>query len=162
MNYNQGRDRRTVGYGQGNYRRDAYNGRNVKPVTIPQPKPIPEDYLAKAEKAMTEISGYKKDQQITTSKLRNLYSLAMSIYDKELRSTKATLSDDSEFQLKRMQMRVLYEYGRDQAVKTFVETTDLLSYLKGIGNSRKEYLTFAHYMEALVAYHRFLGVGGKR
>ena len=30
-------------------------------------------------------------------------------------------------------------------------------FIKGIGNSRAEFIRFARYMEALVAYHRFFG-----
>ena len=41
--------------------------------------------------------------------------------------------------------------------KTYVEQAKLLEYLKGVGDSREEMIRFAHYMEALVAYHRYLG-----
>ena len=85
----------------------------------------------------------------------------MCIYDKELRRSESQLLPEDQTKLTLMEMRVLYEYGRDNAVKLFVEKTQLLSYLKGVKNSRQSYLNFAHYMEALVAYHRFLGIGGK-
>ena len=57
----------------------------------------------------------------------------------------------------RLYVRIVYDAGREQAVTTFLETTKLLNYIKGIGNSRAEMIRFAHYMEALVAYHRFMG-----
>ena len=34
---------------------------------------------------------------------------------------------------------------------------ELLEYLKGVGDSREAMIQFAHYVEALVAYHRYLG-----
>ena len=42
-------------------------------------------------------------------------------------------------------------------MRDFVEKAKLLEYIKGISSSRAEMIRFAHYMEALVAYHRFLG-----
>lgn len=56
-----------------------------------------------------------------------------------------------------MRIRTAYEAGRDDTVKTFVEKARLLQYMKGIGSSREDLIRFAHYMEALVAYHRFYG-----
>ena len=50
-----------------------------------------------------------------------------------------------------------YEGGRDSKVKDFIAKAYLLEYLKGIGSSRDDFIRFAHYMEALVAYHRFFG-----
>lgn len=154
-NYNSGR----AGHGgsgscsSGNSRREAS--------VIPTAKPLPKDYMTEAGKAMEEIGKESQKNQITPTKLRNLYSLAMCIYDKELRRSESQLLPEDQTKLTLMEMRVLYECGRDNAVKLFVEKTQLLSYLKGIKNSRQSYLNFAHYMEALVAYHRFLGIGGK-
>jgi len=128
---------------------------------IPAAKPLPKDYMTEAGEAMEEIRKESQKNQITPTKLRNLYSLAMCIYDKELRRSESQLLPEDQTKLTLMEMRVLYECGRDNAVKLFVDQTQLLSYLKGIKNSRQAYLNFAHYMEALVAYHRFLGIGGK-
>lgn len=35
--------------------------------------------------------------------------------------------------------------------------TNLLEYLKGISTDRADLIRFAHYMEALVAFHRYFG-----
>ena len=40
--------------------------------------------------------------------------------------------------------------------KIFILDTPL-EYLKGVGDSREAMIQFAHYVEALVAYHRYLG-----
>ena len=42
-------------------------------------------------------------------------------------------------------------------VKQFVDRAGLLDLLNNIGDSRENFKKFARYMEALVAYHRFLG-----
>ena len=57
-----------------------------------------------------------------------------------------------------MRVRILYDAGREKdAVKSFVEAAHLLQYIKGIGTNREKFINFANYMEALVAYHRYLG-----
>ena len=58
----------------------------------------------------------------------------------------------------RMRVKIIYDAGRDEdAVKPFVIKSNILSYLLDIGNSRLKFMNFAHYVEALVAYHRYLG-----
>jgi CRISPR-associated protein Csm2 len=54
-------------------------------------------------------------------------------------------------------VRFLYEAGRESAVKSLVEQAGILQILKEIGNSKKNYILFNRYMEALVAFHKFNG-----
>ena len=75
----------------------------------------------------------------------------------KLRTAEKELLPDSAAKLGMMRVRTAYEAGRDSAVKNFVEQAKLLQYIKGIGLDRKAFLNFAHYMEALVAYHRYYG-----
>ena len=56
-----------------------------------------------------------------------------------------------------MRGRGAYECGRDDTVKSFVAQTNLLEYLKRISTDRADLIRFAHYMEALVAFHRYFG-----
>ena len=65
--------------------------------------------------------------------------------------------EESQLKLMRLRVRIIYDAGREQAVRAFVEKAQLLEYIKGIGKSRAEMIQFAHYMEALVAYHRYYG-----
>ena len=65
--------------------------------------------------------------------------------------------EESQLKLMRLRVRIIYDAGREQAVREFVEKAQLLEYIKGIGKSRAEMIQFAHYMEALVAYHRYYG-----
>ena len=71
--------------------------------------------------------------------------------------TEPELSAESKLKLMRLRVRMVYDAGRERDVKDFVEQAKLLEYLKGVGDSREEMIRFAHYMEALVAYHRYLG-----
>ena len=54
-------------------------------------------------------------------------------------------------------MRMVYEAGREPSVKTFIEEARLMKVLDEVGDSRERLITFCHYMEALVAYRKFLG-----
>ena len=79
------------------------------------------------------------------------------IYNIEINRTETTLLPENQNRIQMVRVRLAYECGREDAVKKFVYETDLLSYIKGIHDSRNEFIRFARYMEALVAYHRFYG-----
>lgn len=125
----------------------------LPPETIP--KKVPENYVDEAERIMRSLKNSGKT--ITTSKIRNLLSLVTDIYNKESTSTEDKLQSDSVVKLNLMRVRVAYECGRDDTVKSFVTQTKLLEYLKGISSDREDLIRFAHYMEALVAFHRYFG-----
>ena len=120
--------------------------------------PLPEDYVDAAEAVMRQLAQYNK--KITTSKIRNLLSLVTDIYNEENLRNEAQLRPESKTALTMLRIRVVYEAGREQTVKDFVKEAKLLEYIKGIGNEREKLIGFAHYMEALVAYHRYL-IGGR-
>lgn len=119
------------------------------------PKKVPEDYVDEAERIMRKLMSGGKT--VTTSKIRNLLSLVTDIYNKESIRTEDKLQSDSVVKLNLMRVRVAYECGRDDTVKSFVAQTNLLEYLKGISTDRADLIRFAHYMEALVAFHRYFG-----
>lgn len=128
---------------------------NRQPPPEIRPEKVPEDYIDRADTVMRELS--EQRQSITTSKIRNLLSLVSGIYDVERLRTEQTLTKESIAGIGMMRIRTAYECGRDKDTKLFVEKARLLQYLKGIGDSREDLIAFAHYMEALVAYHRFYG-----
>ena len=146
------------------------NGRGGKdqqkalpPETIP--KKVPENYVDEAERIMRSLKN--SGTTITTSKIRSLLSLVTDIYNKENTSTEDKLQSDSVVKLNLMRVRVAYEYGRDNGesvgkdkvypMREFITQAHLLEYLKGISTDRADLIRFAHYMEALVAFHRYLG-----
>ena len=146
------------------------NGRGGKdqqkalpPETIP--KKVPENYVDEAERIMRSLKN--SGTTITTSKIRSLLSLVTDIYNKENTSTEDKLKPDSVVKLNLMRVRIAYEYGRDNGesvgkdkvypMKEFITQAHLLEYLKGISTDRADLIRFAHYMEALVAFHRYLG-----
>jgi len=124
---------------------------------------LPEDYVAEAERNMRALGTEdtrnpgKYRFEITTSKIRNILSIVSDIYNDELLSVSPELSEKSKAKKKALQVRVLYEAGREKSVERFVLKTKLLDYLKQVENNRAKFIEFAKYMEALVAYHLYLG-----
>ena len=140
------------GYGQnggGQQRFQSVQSAEIKPL------PIPEDYVDAAERVMRVL--FANRSRITTTKMRGFLTLVNDIYNVENLRTEAKLSAESKLKLMRLRVRMVYDAGRERDVKDFVEQAKLLEYLKGVGDNREEMIRFAHYMEALVAYHRYLG-----
>lgn len=121
-----------------------------------EPKPpqaFPKDYVDFAENLMRSNS-----RSITTSKLRNLLSLLMDVYNTEVLRTEETITQENAVKLQMARIRMAYEYGRGERwTKEFINAANLLPWLKEIGDSREKLLHYVHYLEALVAYHRFFG-----
>ena len=141
--------------GSGSYNnRSSYGQQKELPPEI-TPKKVPEDYVDEAERIMRSLMSGGKT--VTTSKIRNLLSLVTDIYNEENIRTEEKLRPESVVKLNLMRVRVAYECGRDDTVKSFVAQTNLLEYLKGISTDRADLIRFAHYMEALVAFHRYFG-----
>ena len=135
----------------------------LPPETIP--RKVPENYVDEAERIMRVL--ISSGTTVTTSKIRNLLSLVTDIYNDESIRTEDKLKPDSVVKLNLMRVRVAYEYGRDNGesvgkdkvypMREFITQAHLLEYLKGISTDRADLIRFAHYMEALVAFHRYLG-----
>lgn len=141
--------------GSGSYNsRSSYGQQKELPPEI-TPKKVPEDYVDEAERIMRSLMSQPK--KVTTSKIRNLLSLVTDIFNTENIRTEEKLLPESIVKLNLMRVRVAYECGRDDTVKNFVAQTNLLEYLKGISTDRADLIRFAHYMEALVAFHRYFG-----
>ena len=135
----------------------------LPPETVP--RKVPENYVDEAERIMRAL--ISSGTTITTSKIRTLLSLVTDIYNDESIRTEDKLKPDSVVKLNLMRVRVAYEYGRDNGesvgkdkvypMKEFITQAHLREYLKGISTDRADLIRFAHYMEALVAFHRYLG-----
>ncbi|NCC79229.1 MAG: type III-A CRISPR-associated protein Csm2 [Clostridia bacterium] len=95
--------------------------------------------------------------KLSTSKIRNLLSLISAIYNDVRQDFSETLSEEIQSRIRYLKVRFVYESGREQDVKEFVKKAKILEYLDEIEDSRKRFLAFAKYMEALVAYHKYHG-----
>ena len=96
-------------------------------------------------------------QIVTTSKIRNILSMAADIYDTVLQNREDKLSDEIISRIEYLRVRMVYECGREPKVKDFVREAQLLEYIRMIGDDKKRYVLFYHYLEALVAFHKYKG-----
>jgi CRISPR-associated protein Csm2 len=120
------------------------------------------NYVDEAEKVILRLLELKDKKGrtiplVTTSKLRNLLAMTSDIYNEVMNIQDDKLSEEICARIEYLRVRFLYEAGREPAVKSLVEQAGILQILKEIGNSKKNYILFNRYMEALVAFHKFNG-----
>lgn len=121
---------------------------------------LDKDYPAQADRIIQE---YKQEMgrnynQFTTSKIRNILAKVSEIYNDVSISQNEFLDSDIQNRIAYLKVRLIYECGREpKVIKPFVDKAGLVDLLDEIGNDRQRLIDFAHYMEALVAYHRFYG-----
>lgn len=117
--------------------------------------------LDKVENTIKELKT-KKNQRgkpiglLTVSQIRNLLAMSADILNEVLEYPKENLSEELLDRVSYLTVRFYYEAGRDEKVKSFIETAKLLPFLKGI-KTRKQYIQYYQYMEALVAFHKYHG-----
>lgn len=95
--------------------------------------------------------------RVSTTKIRNILTLVSDIYNRVSRSREKILTEELQSKVQYLKMRIVYEAGRENSVKDFVEKANLLNEIDRIGDSRERLITFCNYMEALVAYRKFMG-----
>ncbi len=121
------------------------------------------NYVDLAEAAITKLEAMtnprtgRKIPMATTSKIRNLLAMTAELYNDVQNSSGELLSNDIKGRINYLKIRMVYEAGREPAVKNLVETAELLQHLDEIRGNRKQFILFSRYMEALVAYHRYYG-----
>lgn len=120
-------------------------------------------YVDKAEKVIINLAEESKKKNrgkvniVTTSKIRNLLAMTADIYNQVVTSSKETLSEELNGRVEYLRVRFMYECGREPKVREFVQKAEILEILKEIKQSKKNYLLFSKYMEALIAFHRYYG-----
>ena len=111
------------------------------------------NYVDTAEKIMKDMKESKSG--LTTSKIRNILSMVNELYDDVRLDHGKVLTAEMQSRIQYLRLHLAYESGRDEDVKQLTEKADLMNFLKTIGDNRGRLMLFCHYMEALVAYHRF-------
>ena len=149
------------GYQGGAPRRDGWQRQAEQQAQPAAAETLPENYADAAEAVILgllhEDRGGKMVIDITSSKIRRLFSLITPIYNKERLRTEEKITTESKQALMMARVRIAYEAGRDNTVKNFIAQAKLMEYIKGAGDDREKFVSFAHYMEALVAWHRYHG-----
>lgn len=104
---------------------------------------------------------------LTTSKLRNLLDIVNNIYSIVINNPEKELSEDVKDKIAYLKVKFAYEIGkesgRDRPIKTFVEETYVKDLVDDVlkNGSKKQFLDYCKYFEALVAYSKYYGMGDK-
>lgn len=143
---------------QGNGRPSAPAAR---PVQQPHTKLTEENYVALAESSIKQLKENSigrngRPDVVTTSQIRNLLAMTADIYNDVVNTFEENMSGEIIGRINYLKVRFIYESGRDKKVKALVTTTDILRHLDDIGNSKRQYILFSRYMEALVAFRKYL------
>lgn len=142
----------------------AFNNNSGYNRQQPAPKPVPitekknldkKTYVELAEKVVCGLPSNNGYIEPKKNQIRNILSMMNELYDMVRTDTNKKLSDDVQSHIQYVKMKMIYAAGRENTVKIFLEKSSLISYINGIGDSREELILVCHYMEALVAYHRY-------
>lgn len=122
------------------------------------------DVVTEAEKAIKELQYKDRYNKIdvTTSQIRkfltavNVVRNKVDLYKAKNKGAEA-LSKELTAEIKFLKVNLLYQAGRTDAVKQFMTVSKLDIIIDGIGDSLARFVKFTKYVEALVAYHKFLG-----
>lgn len=117
------------------------------------------NYVKEAEDVISNLKRNNYKIYLTTSQLRNVLAKVSSIYIDVNQNRNAVLTDKNQADIQYLKLQIVYASGRDEKgnVRDFVEKSKILKYIDEIGDSKEDFLLFARYMEALVAYHKFQG-----
>ncbi len=120
-----------------------------------------------AQEAENVILRLKKDGGgklvITKSQIRKFLAavnaLTNKVDDYRARNPRAVeLSPELASAVKYLKVQLVYQAARNQtSVQPFVKQARLKERIDSIGTDLRAYEDFAHYVEALVAYHKFYG-----
>lgn len=119
-----------------------------------------QNYVDVAEQVIKTLKD-KKDQRgraisvVSTSKLRNLLAMTADIYNEVMNQTEDRLNAGICSRIEYLRVRFLYEAGREPSVKNLVNEAKIIDVMKGINGSKKNYILFNRYMEALVAFRKY-------
>ena len=121
-----------------------------------------DNYVDQAEQAIINLSNMKDKkgkplQMVTTSKIRGLLAMSADIYNQIVQNGTQELDEELKSRIDYLRVRFMYEAGRGDLVKNFIEETRILDVLKNAKKDKESYLLFSRYMEALVAFHRYYG-----
>ena len=169
MVYNNYNNRQNNNYKQNN---KQFDNRNTEQKAKKDPKEkvkeALENIVQTAENDMVEIStkdpqnADKRKFKVTTTQIRKFLAAVSSISNKvniyKLHNYNAeVVPQDLADEISYLKILLIYQAGREKAVKEFAEQTALAEWINYIGNSIEKYEKFAKYVEALVAYHKYYG-----
>lgn len=121
-----------------------------------------ENYVKKAEEVISVLDNKtdKKGKKVgiaTTSQIRNILAMSADIYNLAVMSTDDKLPEDIKSKIEYLKIRIIYDAGRDDKVRNLVKEAKLIECISEINGSKKNFILFNHYIEAIVAYRKYNG-----
>lgn len=94
--------------------------------------------------------------KISTSQIRKFLSAVNKINNKiNYQNNDDILSEDIVAEIAYMRIQFAYLVGRNKSLKELHEKLD--DAIANINKNKNEFINFARYVEAIVAYHKFFG-----
>lgn len=125
--------------------------------------PLDYDVVGDAEKVINNLEKDKYGKiALTTSQVRkfltaiNVVRNKVDLYIAQNKETKE-LSSELVAEVKFLKVNLLYQAGRINTVKQFMNMANLGNIIDNVGNDTKKFQKLCKYVEALVAYHKFYG-----
>ena len=120
-----------------------------------------ENYVSEAERVITHIcENAGRGGPVSTSKIRKILAMVSDIYNDARHVVGNKLDSEMRSRIQYLKLHIVYEAGRDRVqgpVRSFIEGAHILESIDGIGDSKEKLIVFCHYMEALVAYRKYIG-----
>jgi CRISPR-associated protein Csm2 len=91
---------------------------------------------------------------VTTSQLRKFLSAVNSVTNKVQICKEQVLPTDLINEIQYLRVKLAYQAGRYKEVKEFAINSDLDRIIQVI-KTKDDYLNFARYVEAIIAFHKF-------
>ena len=158
-------------YNRNNHPSGSSSGNVQSAPAVPYKELNSLDYVDTAEKVICSLNKKyifdnktktnKEKIKLTTSQIRNLLSMTSEMLNKvhngrNLGEANPPLTESLHQDLNSLRIRAIYECGRTDEIRDFVEKAHILEHLKNI-KTINDCELFCHYMEALVAFHRYFG-----
>lgn len=151
-----------LGYGQASKaagNRQGYN-KNTAPAFVVT---LNYDPVDDAEKVINHLEKDKYGNiALTTSQIRKFLTAVNVVRNKvDLYIAQNKYADELSIELvaevKFLKVNLLYQAGRAKAVKDFMEISNLAAIIGDVDKNIKKFQRLYKYVEALVAYHKFMG-----
>lgn len=117
-----------------------------------------ENYVDKAQEVIEYLA--QRNPMVTTSKIRKLLSVTADIYNDICLCVDDKLDNSIIIRINYLKILCIYEAGRDDkntGVRNFIKKSEMIRCIEEIQGSKKRFILFNKYMEALIAYHRYYG-----
>ena len=115
-------------------------------------------YVERAEKVIQSLEKNNRGAfKLNSNQIRTLLSMMNALYLMVQHQSDEVLSEEIQSQVQYTKMKFAYQAGRDNGgpVKELLTKAELLEQFDQVGTSREYLLMLCHYMEALVAYHKY-------